>query len=67
VIWRDVDERVLLVPGREVRVDVRFYRAERAGDEGEDAGDFGFYVLGQGLLVFLSFGMRLGRREESTS
>ncbi len=36
----DVDEGVGFVPGGEVGVDVALYGAQRAGDEGEDAGDF---------------------------
>ena len=40
----DVDEGVGFVPGGEVGVDVALYRAQGAGDEGEDAGDFGLGV-----------------------
>jgi hypothetical protein len=45
VVRGDVDERVGFVPGGEVGVDVGFYRAQGAGDEGEDAGDFGLGVF----------------------
>lgn len=41
----DVDEGVGFVPGGEVGVDVALYRAQGAGDEGEDAGDFGLGVF----------------------
>jgi hypothetical protein len=67
MIWRDIDERVLLVPGREVGVDVGFYGAERAGDEGEDAGDFELGVFGRVVLAFSSFRGMGGGGERSTS
>lgn len=41
----DVDERVGFVPGGEVGVDVALYGPQGAGDEGEDAGDFGLGVF----------------------
>jgi hypothetical protein len=45
VVRRDVDEGVGLVPGGEVGVDVGFYGTQGAGDEGEDAGDFGLGIF----------------------
>jgi len=61
VVRGDVDEGVGFVPGGEVGVDVALYRAQGAGDEGEDAGDFVLDVFVPRWLASCEMKRRWGR------